>query len=141
MAGIRLYDHLWPVVFWVFDGHQEDEDIDFYLTKLDELHQRQAPFSSITLMRKFNTQRRFLFKIASWMKANDHLTQKNSLTAAMVSASPVFRFVLSSLILLQPIKFPYLVCATREEAASWTKTKLVEKKLTLPEGIESFNPL
>ena len=140
MGAIRFYGEKWPVAFWVFDGVQTDEDIDFYLSKLDEIHAKRQRFVTVSVMKKYRTNRQHLARIAAWIKENDELTHSLNLASAMISTSAVFRFVLSSLFLIQPLRIPYLVCGSLEEAYAYVTKQMRAAGLPVPAGLSGFNP-
>lgn len=141
MNVIRLYIEMWPVVFWVFDGVQSDEDMDFYFTKLDEIHARKEPFGSIAIMRKFHSNRKHLMRVADWLKNNKKTTADYNVAAGMVTSSPLFRFVLSSLFLIQPMQVPYRVFADTPDAVSWVSEQMKARNITLPKTLSQFVPV
>jgi hypothetical protein len=140
MGAIRLYQEMWPLVFWVFDGTQTDADMDYYFAGLDELHRRKELFGTVSLMKKFQSNRTHLMRIAEWIKANKEATGTLNVASGMVSTSALFRFTLSSLFLVQPMLVPYRVFPTQAESVTWVGEHLLKRGLKLPTGFEKFVP-
>jgi hypothetical protein len=138
MRAIRNCLDMWPVVFWVFDGVQTDEDVEFYLSTLNMLHSRKEPFVTISLMRKFQSNRQHLSRVAEWIKRDQASGVTYNIAAAMISTSPLFRFALSSLFLIQPLQTPYRVFAEQSLGLEWVSGVLRERKLKVPDGLARF---
>jgi hypothetical protein len=139
MSAIRLSREKWPIVIWVFDGEQTDADLDFYFKMLDEIHARRQRFATISWMKKFNSNRKHLARIGAWAKENNELTSTYNTAAAMISTSPLFRFVLSSFFLIQPMRTPYQVCASYQEATDWISERLRAGGLPVPSGLAAVD--
>lgn len=129
----------WPVVFWVFSGNQTDEDMRYYFENLTEIYRRKTRFSTITLMRKFSVNRQHLGQIADWIKKNRQEVSERLVSNSMVSTLLSFRFVLSSLMLLQPSATPYQVVPSLEEAIPWTVQHLRAAGLKAPEDLSAYS--
>ncbi len=61
---------------------------------------------------------------AEWFKANRELMQRNVAGTAVVFESPLFRFMLSSIMLLVPIPVPFATHGSLEDGVGWATKQL-----------------
>jgi hypothetical protein len=61
---------------------------------------------------------------AEWFKRNRELMQQNVAGTAVVFQSPVFRFMLSSIMLLVPIPVPFSTHKLLEDGEAWARAQL-----------------
>ena len=52
-----------------FDGEQNMRDVDYFIGQMNAVQARKEPYASISLMRKYSTERSQVQKVAEWMKA------------------------------------------------------------------------
>ncbi len=102
-----------------------DQEFENYLRTLDGLLDRRRRYAVIldvqTKELMPRSQRRAQ---AEWMKRRRTDLEKFCAGTAFVFQSAVYRFVLSSIFLLQPIPTPYEICANVDEALAWARQKL-----------------
>jgi hypothetical protein len=122
----------WPLVFSRFDGKQTVEEVDGYFASMAAVHARKKPWVSIVFMNDYTRDPRVLRRVAQGMKLTDEAVRLYCLGVAMVSASAGFRFMLSSVFLLQPMACPYTVCGTLDEAQKFVAERAAERGLVLP---------
>jgi hypothetical protein len=138
MAVFRLYE-AWPVVIWVFDGDPIDQDTDFLLKHFTEVLSRKQPYASIIWIKKASRNRHSLQRIAAWFKENQDASDRFNIGAAIINTSPIFRFILSSFMLITAPKSKPEVCDSYPKAAKWIKERLELHELSCPEGLLTFD--
>ena len=72
-------------------------------------------------MKSYNTNREIVARVGRWFKEIEPLIHAYWASNAMVSPSAGFRFVLSTVYLIKPLHIPQRVCATGEEALTFTQ--------------------
>lgn len=132
MAGVEISTEYWPMLLVKFDGEQSMRDVDYFIREMSAAHARKEPYVSISLMRKYSSERAQVQKVAQWMKATADETRKWCVANGIVSQSLGFRFLLSSIFLVKPMPCPYQVCASFDEAMAWVRTVATARGLEVP---------
>jgi hypothetical protein len=128
----------WPLVFTRFDGSQSIEEVDGYFGRTAAIHARKEPWVSVSFMNGYTRDPRVLRRMAEWMKKTEQPIREYCVATAMVAPSAGFRFMLGTVLLIQPIFCPYTVCANLEDALAFVRQKARERALTLPEARPSW---
>ena len=76
MAGVDIVLEHWPVVMVKFDAAQTMDDCERFIAAMDSIHQRREPYASISYMRRYNSDRRQVMRVAKWMKSSAEDTQR-----------------------------------------------------------------
>jgi len=132
MAGVEINSDYWPMLLVKFDGEQTMRDVDYFIREMAAAHARKQPYASISLMRKYSSERAQVQKVAQWMKATADETKKWCVGNGIVSQSLGFRFLLSSIFLVKPMPCPYQVCSSFDEALAWVRGVASTRGLTVP---------
>jgi hypothetical protein len=132
MAGVEVITEHFPIVLVKFDAHQTMADCQRFMDAMDAIHQRKHPYLSVSYMRRYNTDREQVRRVAEWMKANAHLTREYCVATGIVTQSLGFRFLLSSIFLIRPMPCPYQVCATFEEAVGFVRAQAHKRGMMVP---------
>ena len=132
MAGVEVNKEYWPMLLVKFDGEQTMRDVDYFLREMAAAQARKEPYASISLMRKYSSERAQVQKVAQWMKSTADLTKEYCVANGIVSQSLGFRFLLSSIFLVKPMPCPYQVCASFDEAMRWVRSIADGRGLALP---------
>jgi hypothetical protein len=122
----------WPLVFTRFEGSQTVEEVDAHFAQMESVHARKQPWVNISLMSGYTRDPRVMRRVAQGMKRTQEAIRAHCLAVAMVAPSAGFRFMLSSVLLIQPMSCPYAVCASLDEAWGFVRDKAAERKLILP---------
>ncbi|HEX8951893.1 MAG TPA: hypothetical protein VF945_08610, partial [Polyangia bacterium] len=69
MPGVEVTTEHWPLLLVKFDGEQTMHDVDYFIREMSAAQARRQPYASISLMRKYSSERRQVQKVAQWMKA------------------------------------------------------------------------
>jgi hypothetical protein len=139
MAGVEVSTKYWPLLLVKFDGQQTMDDVDYFIREMNAVHARNAPYASISLMRKYSSERVQVQKVAHWMKATAEATRQMCVGTGIVSQSLGFRFLLSSIFLVKPMPCPYQVCSSFDEARTWIARQAAGRGLELPEVPNLWN--
>ena len=139
MAGVEISTVHWPLLLVKFDGEQTMRDVDYFLGEMSAAHARKEPYASISLMRKYSSERTHVQKVAQWMKATADETKKWCVGNSIVSKSLGFRFLLSSIFLVKPMPCPYNVCSSWDEAMSWIRQIAAPRGVTVPAVANPWN--
>ena len=116
----------------VWDGDQNDADLEHYLRETRAAAERRKPYVSITWMKKYASNDRYRRRIADLFIEIDPLLRELNVCSAIITRSTAFRFVLSAFFLLKPLPTPYRVCATFEEAMAFCREESRKRGLVLP---------
>jgi hypothetical protein len=133
MAGVEVSTAHFPVVLVKFDADQTMEDCDRFMAAMDAIHRRKLPYFSISYMRRYNTDRAQVKKVAEWMKANADKTRELCLATGIVTHSLGFRFLLSSIFLIRPMPCPYQVCGSFAEAIEFVRGFGEQRGIAMPD--------
>ena len=131
----------WPLVFVRFEGGQTVAEVDDYFARMAEIHERKQPWVNISFMNDYVRDPRVLRRVALGIKATNESVRQYCLGVAMVAPSAGFRFVLSSVFLIQPLACPYTVCGTYAEASAFVAAKAAARGVTLPPRARPSWPL
>ncbi|HEX9101384.1 MAG TPA: hypothetical protein VF997_04235 [Polyangia bacterium] len=132
MPGVEVTTEHWPLLLVKFDGEQTMHDVDYFIREMSAAQARRQPYASISLMRKYSSERRQVQKVAQWMKATADETRRWCVGNGIVSQSLGFRFLLSSIFLVKPMPCPYQVCASWDEALAWVRGVATGRGLEVP---------
>src|SRR5262249_16219883 len=113
-------------------GEQTMRDVDYFLSEMSAAHARKSPYASISLMRKYSSERSQVNKVAQWMKATAAETKRWCVGNSIISQSLGFRFLLSSIFLGKPMPCPYQVCSSWDEAMTWLRGVAGKSGLSVP---------
>jgi hypothetical protein len=138
MSAIRLDLSCPPIVLTVFRGKQTDQDVDAYIAAMDAMYARRRRYAGVSLMLQYSAEPRHLRRIAEWTRKTKPLVADLCVGAAMVAPSPGFRFILSSLLVIQPLPVSYQVVGTVDEAGDWIANQLAQTKLTAPSTMRDY---
>jgi hypothetical protein len=132
MAGVEVSTEHFPLVLVKFDADQTMQDCERFMDAMDEIHRRRQPYLSVSYMRKYNTDREQVRRVAEWMKANAHLTREFCVATGIVTQSLGFRFLLSSIFLIRPMPCPYQVCRSFDEAVAFVRGEAHKRGMMVP---------
>jgi hypothetical protein len=131
MHAMEIDESRWPLLVHTYDGQQTDDDITYYLRRLDEVHARRKPFATLTLIRRFAPHISHVTRLGAWMNANRESSKGLCKAGAIVVASASARFMLSSFYLISSIDYPHVVCDDRTQAEAWLAERMIEAKLPI----------
>ncbi len=118
-------DSRYPIVIVRVHGDPSDEQLAQFLAGVEQILKRPAPRGLVFDVSRGNTppahHRRAM---AHWLKAHAVEMRTNTAGLAFIFTSAAFRFVLSTVFLIQPLPCPHTVCATEEAALEWVTERL-----------------
>jgi hypothetical protein len=132
MPSIILDSSQWPFCFVQIDGEPTTDDYERYIGEFNRLYERKQPFSVLTFIKRYGTNREIIARTGRWFKETEPLMKQYWVSNAMVAESAGFRFVLSAVFLIKPLSIPSDVCATPEKALAFTRARWQERGLTPP---------
>jgi hypothetical protein len=132
MAGVEVLTEYFPVVLVKFDADQTMADCERFIEGMEAIHQRHKPYVSVSYMRRYNTDREQVTRVAEWMRDNAEATRRYCMATGIVTHSLGFRFLLSSIFLIRPMPCPYQVCANFTEAWSFVHDQGYRRGLLVP---------
>jgi hypothetical protein len=127
--AIEIFTDQWPVVFIRVDGEQTTADFEAYIAAFNQIYERQLPFSIVTWVKKYSARSEIIARVGKWFKETEPLIRKYWVSNAMVSGSAGFRFLLSAVYLVKPLPISSRVCATPDEALTFTRTRWADRGL------------
>jgi hypothetical protein len=139
MAGVEITTEHWPLLLVKFDGEQTMRDVDYFISEMSAAQARRVPYASISLMKKYSSERNQVQKVAQWMKKTADETKRWCVGNGIVSQSLGFRFLLSSIFLVKPMPCPYQVCSSWDEAVSWIRGVAGKAGLAIPSAPNIWN--
>ena len=73
MRVMEIDESSWPLLVHTYDGEQTDDDVTYYLKRLDEVHARRMPFVTLTRIRRFAPHIAHVNRLGAWMNAHQAL--------------------------------------------------------------------
>jgi hypothetical protein len=125
----------WPLVVATFDGQQTDEDLEYYIARMDEVHARRQPFVALTVARSYANSFAHVRRLGAWAKATASIQKEFCKGGAIVVPSSSGRFLISSFLLIYVPPFPMVVLEDMRTAVPWVKQRLVEANMLVPPSI------
>lgn len=117
-----------PVVVVTIEGPPTDEEHARYLDELRDLAARGRHVCIVNAIdggALSGPQRK---RQADWLDRNRAMLDANCAGNAFVFASAVQRFMLSGVLLLTQLPYPYVVVSTLEEAERWAAERLASTR-------------
>src|SRR4051812_25841112 len=102
--SIEIVTDQWPVCFVKIDGEQTLSDFEGYIDAFNRLHDRRERFAIVSYVNTQKTNRQIVARVGRWFKEIEPLIHAYWVCNAMVSPSPGFRFVLSTVYLIKPLR-------------------------------------
>ncbi len=129
MGSVRFDRSRWPIIVVELEGKPSDADLDEYLGELTALlHQDERGVVIVDMTRARPSSPEQRKRIGEWMRTHRAELAARGVGAAFVIASAMFRFVLSSIFLIQRPPMPYTVVATLDEAIGWARLQLRQER-------------
>ncbi len=134
-------DH-WPIFHMSVDGDQTDADINRVIHAQNQADDRGENFLVFVEVGKFLPVMSHVKKLADRANTNE-VSAKLCRGCALVVKSHGARFLISSYILIAPIKYPIEVFSERADALRWLRQVASEADLQLPPKLtpESFKTI
>ena len=133
LGSVEINDRRWPIVVLIFEGVPSEEAFDSYLRELDRIYARGQRHVTIVDARKGGLiPRSMRRRQGEWLKENREVIERYSIGTVTVLGSPVLRFVLATIYLIQPPVVPNVIVSTWEEGLSWALAQLQKEGLRPP---------
>lgn len=117
-----LIEERWPLVWVHVVSKPTDEEVEFLLSEYERFIATQANYgiaiNTAPGVRQTHAQNR---RTGDWMKQNRAAYEGRLRCLAFVSTSPMMRFALSMVFLIQPLTVPYSVVASEDEAEAFLR--------------------
>ena len=126
-----------PIVFTKFDGEQTLDELERFIADMDVVFARRQPYYSVTWLKKYARDPQQIKRTAAWFKDREKPIRELCIASAIISTSAALRFALSTLFLIRPIREPYSVCATFDEAMSFGQQAFSKRGLRLSPSIRN----
>lgn len=138
MSNIRLDESYPPLVLSVFRGKQTFDELERYIEAMNAMYARRRRYLGVSLMLDYAPDPAQMRRIAAWTRATKPQIEELCVANAIVAPSPGFRFILSSLLMIQPLPVRYQVVSDVDEAASWVTKVFVEDGRTAPARMSAY---
>jgi len=122
VPAIDILTDQWPACFVRIDGDPTLADFEKYIGEFNRLHERRERFCIVSYIKSYGADRQIIARVGRWFKEVEPHIRSFWASNAMVSPSPGFRFVMSAVYLIKPLKVPNRVCATPDEAIHFTRS-------------------
>src|SRR5689334_13841242 len=126
-----------PVVFTKFDGEQTMEELERYIADMEAVFARRQPYFSVTWLKRYARDAQQIRRTAAWFKDREQVIKELCIATTIISTSAALRFALSTLFLIRPIREPYSVCATFDEAMTFGQQAFSKRGLRLSPSIRN----
>jgi hypothetical protein len=124
---IEIDDRPWPIVLLTSRGSSDDATFAEFLERLGELHRQPAPFSIVWDARAAGrSDPAHVAAQGRWLRENRDVVRARLAGIAFVFSSPIHRFVMSGVFLVQRLPTPYTVWASLDEARAWAEARVRE---------------
>jgi hypothetical protein len=129
---VEVDDANWPIVLTTFDGQQGDDDVEYYIRRMDEIRARREPFVALTILRSYSNNLSHLKRMGAWAKASSKGPVEWCKGSAIVLPSTAARFLISSFLLFVVPPFPLVSFDELPAAVDWVRRRLVAVGLPVP---------
>jgi hypothetical protein len=139
MASIRVDTTLFPIVLTVFNGDQDEPEVDRYIARMNTLYADGQPYIGATLMVRYRPEVAQLKRIADWSRERKADIARSCAGVSIVAPSPAFRFLFSTLLMMQPMPCPYTVVSDVDDASEWiVRTMAADRRFAKKPDPKSF---
>lgn len=136
---IRLDRSCWPLVLTVFNGDQGEPEVDRYIKAMDTIYDEGKPFMGASLMVRYRPEVVQLKRIADWTRARRDVFARVCVGSAIVAPAPAFRFIFSTLLMMQALPVPYTVVSGPDEASEWiTQQTAKDPRVRFDRDVRAF---
>jgi hypothetical protein len=126
---IEVDDRPWPVVLLTSRGSSDDAMFNGFLERLAELLAHGAPFAIVWDARAAGrSDPAHVAAQGRWLRENRDIVRARLAGIAFVFTSPIHRFVMSGVFLVQRLPTAYTVLTSLEEAREWADTRVREAR-------------
>lgn len=122
---LAIDERRFPLVTFTQTGVMDDAEFERYLGRVAEHLKRNVPLAYVYHFA--HTQRPPAGRVtrqAEFVREHRDELAKHCLGIAFVFGSPIFRFAISSFLLMQPLPMPYEVCSDVMRATAWAELRL-----------------
>src|SRR4051812_11898883 len=141
MKGYGMFEDLWPVVISIVGRGATDEEAEEYLRRLGRIYERKQKVLWLTHVTPFlHSNREHTKRFGTWLKEHRAEVDPYNKGVAFLTESAAFRFVLTTIFLIQPLGAPYKLVPTVEDAAKWLEQRAREENMRLPPGFAEKLP-
>lgn len=127
--AIEVDDRPWPVVLLTARGSSDDAMFQAFLERLGELHRHGAPFAIVWDARAAGrSDPAHVAAQGRWLRENRDVVRARLAGIAFVFTSPIHRFVMSGVFLVQRLPTPYTVWTSLEGARGWAEARVREMR-------------
>lgn len=116
----RIYE---DALLTIFDGEQTAQDVDRYLARLTEVHARDRDYVGISLMLRYAAPRDQMQRIGAFIAEHKDDVARLCRGTAIITPHLGFRFLLSSLFMIQRMPNPYTVAGNADDAFAWVRAE------------------
>lgn len=128
---LAIDERRFPLITLTQTGVMDDEEYERFLNKVLEHLARQKTIAYVYHFA--HTQRPPVGRVArqaEFVRMHKDALAKHCVGMAFVFGSPIFRFAISSFLLLQPLPMPYEVSADVMRAVMWAEQRLLAAGLS-----------
>lgn len=138
MSALRIDKARWPLLLTVFNGEQSDTEFDAYMRDMDAIYDAGQPFIAASLMLRYRPDMAQLRRLAEWTGRRRDAVARACLGTAIIAPSPGFRFLFSTLLMMQRLPVPYCVVSTPDEASDWIEKHLEGQSRRPPRDLREY---
>jgi hypothetical protein len=122
--AIEVDERRWPVVLLTARGSSDDAAFNAFLERLGKLLQHRAPFAIVWDARTAGrSDPAHVAAQGRWLRDNRDVVRARLAGIAFVFTSPIHRFVMSGVFLVQRLPTAYTVWTNLEDAREWAEAR------------------
>jgi hypothetical protein len=123
----RIDESRFPLVVVTAHGHIPLDDFNQYLIDIERVIRRGKQAHVLDFREAQVPGPEVRRGKAEWFKKHKKLMQDNVAGTAVVFHSPLFRFMLTSIMLIVPIPVPFSTYGQLEEGVAWARKQLLTR--------------
>lgn len=130
---LKVDESRFPLVVFTLTGPMDDAEFERFLARVSEHLERRTPLAyAFQFAHSQRVPKGRVARHAEFMKHHNAAFAANCLGIGLVFGSPVFRFAMSTLLLIQPLPMPYEVCSAMSQAVVFAERRLSQAGVSFP---------
>jgi len=130
---LKVDESRFPLVTFTLTGPMDDAEFERFLARVSEhLERRTKVAYAFHFAHSQRLPKGRVTRHAEFMKLHNAAFAAHCLGIGLVFGSPVFRFAMSTLLLIQPLPMPYEVCSEMSHAIAFAERRLALAGVSFP---------
>lgn len=130
---LKIDESRFPLVTFTLTGLMDDAEYERFLARVSEHLARRTPIAyAFQFSHAQRPPKGRVARQAEFIKQHRDAFSAHCLGLGLVFDSPVFRFAMSTLLLIQPLPMPYEVCSEMARAVAFAERQLSAARVSFP---------